>query len=294
MDRRTLLTRGAALGAGVGVPVLLTAGRALAQVQVQTLPPPGSASQPYSNDPGYPSAQPGPSPAYPSSAYPQPAYPANAGGYQGGPAPMAPPSGVYPPASPGAYNNGANSLEPADAQVRPPSPPIQPQYPVASRADTYSREEIANSVSDFLGVTAEAAGAAVERVFRENGRPTGYIAGEEVAVAFTGGLRYGKGLLYMKNRTAGQVYWQGPSIGFDIGINGSRVFTLCYNLQYPEAILRRFPGVEGSAYFIGGLGVNYQRAEDIVLAPMRAGVGFRLGANIGYLAYSRQRNWIPL
>ena len=97
----------------------------------------------------------------------------------------------------------------------------------------------------------------------------------------------------MKDRPTQEVFWQGPSVGFDFGGNASRVFTLCYNLQYPDAIFRRFPGVEGSAYFIGGLGVNYQRADDITLAPIRAGVGLRLGANIGYLAYSRKRD-LPL
>jgi hypothetical protein len=179
----------------------------------------------------------------------------------------------------------------------PPPTAAQPQYgttgPTGGPAPTYSREDIVQSASDFLGVTAESTGAAVERVFRENGRPTGYIGGEELSVAFIGGLRYGKGLLYMKNRPPVRVFWQGPSVGFDWGGNGSRSFTLCYNLQYPDAIFQRFPGVEGTAYFIGGIGVNYQRANDIVLAPMRAGVGFRLGANIGYLAYSRQRNWVP-
>jgi hypothetical protein len=97
----------------------------------------------------------------------------------------------------------------------------------------------------------------------------------------------------MKGKDPVEVFWQGPSLGFDIGGNASRVFTLCYNLQYAEKIYQRFPGVEGSAYFIGGLGVNYQRAEDITLAPIRAGVGLRLGANIGYLAYTRQRNILP-
>jgi hypothetical protein len=111
--------------------------------------------------------------------------------------------------------------------------------------------------------------------------------------AITVGARYGRGLLYMKEKSAQEVFWQGPSIGFDMGGNASRVFTLCYNLYYPDAIYRRFPGVEGSAYLIGGLGVNYQRAEDMVLAPIRAGVGLRLGANIGYLVYSRQRNILP-
>jgi hypothetical protein len=161
-------------------------------------------------------------------------------------------------------------------------------------AEPYSKNEIVNAASDFLGVTAEAAGSAIERIFAQNGRPTGYIAGTEWAVAVTGGLRYGNGLLYMKNHDRSKVFWQGPSIGFDLRANASRVFTLCYDLQYPDAIFQRFPGVEGSAYFVGGLGVNYQRAGSIVLAPIRAGVGLGAGANIGYLAYTRHRSWIPL
>ena len=172
--------------------------------------------------------------------------------------------------------------------------PAQPAYPTGQKADTYSENELVNSVSDFFGVTAETAGSIIERAFRENGRPTGYIAGTEGSGAFAIGLRYGSGLLYMKNREPKKVFWQGPSIGWDFGGNASRVFTLCYNLQYPDMIYRRFPGVEGTAYFIGGLGVNYQRAEDVTLAPIRAGVGLRLGANAGYLAYSRQRHFIPL
>ena len=171
-----------------------------------------------------------------------------------------------------------------------PSTSTQPTY----KADTFSQDELVNRVSDFFGVTAENAGALIARIFHENGRPTGYIAGEEGAGAITIGLRYGKGLLYMKHRDAQQVFWQGPSIGWDLGGNASRVFTLCYNLQYPDMVYRRFPGVEGSAYIIGGLGVNYQRADDITLAPIRAGVGLRLGANLGYLSYSRKRHIIPL
>ncbi|MBP7705192.1 MAG: DUF1134 domain-containing protein [Caulobacter sp.] len=158
---------------------------------------------------------------------------------------------------------------------------------------TYSSEEIVTATSDFLGVTAEAAGAAIERIFKENGKPTGYIAGEEAAGAVTVGARYGRGLLYMKERPTQEVFWQGPSIGFDLGGNASRVFTLCYNLHYPDMIFRRFPGVEGSAYVVAGLGVNYQRADDITLAPIRAGVGLRLGANVGYIGYSRERKINP-
>jgi hypothetical protein len=177
----------------------------------------------------------------------------------------------------------------------PPQPAItaQPSYPAAGPVDTYSRDEIVNKVSDFMGVTAESAGAAVERIFAQNGKPTGYIAGEEGSGAFGVGLRYGRGLLYMKDKQPVEVFWQGPSVGWDFGGNASRVFTLCYNLQIADAIYQRFPGVEGTAYFIGGLGVNYQRANDITLAPIRAGVGLRLGANAGYLAYTRQRNILP-
>ncbi|HUZ11277.1 MAG TPA: EipA family protein [Caulobacteraceae bacterium] len=175
-----------------------------------------------------------------------------------------------------------------------PSEPPRPSGPDDAPAESYSDSEIVNGVSDFFGVTAEDAGTLIERIFRANGRPTAYIAGTEGSAAFFFGLRYGEGLLYMKGRPRLKVYWQGPTGGFDWGADGARVFTLCYNLQYPDAIFRRFPGVDGSAYLIGGMGFNYQRAEDITLVPIRAGGGLRLGASIGYLAYSRQRNLIPL
>ena len=188
----------------------------------------------------------------------------------------------------------AQQQQPSDDPYSQPPQPQPPQGPQQAPASTYSHDEIVHLVSDFMGVTAESAGAVVERMFKENGRPTGYIAGQEGSAAFIFGLRYGKGLLYMKDRPTQAVYWQGPSAGFDFGGNASRVFVLCYDLEYPDAIYRRFPGVEGSAYLVGGLGVNYQRADGITLAPVRAGVGLRLGASLGYLAYSRQRNVIPL
>jgi len=195
----------------------------------------------------------------------------------------------------------ANKAYPADplaegppppAAEGPPPPNTQPAYP-ASGPSTYSQDEIVNRASDFLGVTAEAAGGAVEKLFANNGRPTAYIAGEEASGALVLGARYGRGLLYMKDREPIQVFWQGPSAGWDWGGNASRVFVLCYDLQEPNAIYQRFPGVEGSAYLVGGLGVNYQKAAGITLAPIRAGVGLRLGANVGYLAYTRKRNVLP-
>jgi len=195
------------------------------------------------------------------------------------------------------YNSGPGltpaAPPPQGAVQGPPPQQPNPSYPASGRAEPYTRDEVVNGVSDFLGVTAEAAGGVVERVFGEYGSPTAYIAGEEASGAITVGARYGRGLLYMKGKAPLELFWQGPSIGWDLGGNASRVFTLCYNLQYADAIFQRFPGVEGTAYLIGGMGVNYQRAEEITLAPIRAGVGLRLGANIGYLAYTRQRNILP-
>jgi hypothetical protein len=174
----------------------------------------------------------------------------------------------------------------------PNAPPqsVQNGYPAA---EPYSAEELAAKASDFFGVTAEAAGGVIQRAFADNGQPTGYIAGQEGSGALTIGARYGKGLLYMKNRPTTEVFWQGPTLGWDVGGNASRVFTLVYGMNDPNQVFQRFPGVEGTAYLVGGMGVNYQRGGGIVLAPIRAGVGLRLGANIGYLSYSRKRNIIP-
>jgi hypothetical protein len=172
-----------------------------------------------------------------------------------------------------------------------------PAYPIASdqQAPSYTAEELVAAGSRELGIAAEAIGAAIERIFADNGdRPTAYIAGEEGAGAAGVGLRYGRGALHMKDLSASQeVFWQGISIGWDLGGNASRVFTLVYGLYHPDMLYRRYPGVEGTAYLIGGMGVNYQRADGITLAPIRTGVGLRAGASVGTMAYSRQRNLLP-
>ena len=193
----------------------------------------------------------------------------------------------------GAALAGCANTGPAQPMAPVETPAPQPQYSAGPPAQTYDENEIVHNVSNFFGVTTEAVGGAVEHVFRDQGRPTGYIAGEEGSGAVVLGLRYGKGLLYMKGRPPIPIYWRGPSAGFDFGGNASRVFTLCYNLQYPDAIFQRFPGVDGSLYVVAGIGVNYQSANDIVLAPMRTGVGLRAGASVGYLAYSRRSHWEP-
>ena len=163
----------------------------------------------------------------------------------------------------------------------------------SSTADTYSPEEIVEGGHRWFGNTTKGLAKAVEHVFAQAGRPTGYIIGEEAAGAFFGGLRYGEGTLFMKDGTRKKVYWQGPSVGFDLGGNGSRVLVLVYNISDEGQIFDRFIGVEGSAYMVGGLGVNFQSNEHLKLAPIRTGVGARLGANVGYLKYTERPTMNP-
>lgn len=158
---------------------------------------------------------------------------------------------------------------------------------------TYTSEEIIATGHRFFGKTTRGLAEAVEYVFQSQGEPTAYIVGEEGAGAIIGGLRYGEGTIYYKNGTKQRIYWQGPSLGWDFGGNGSRALVLVYSSTAPRDLYRRFGGVEGSAYFVGGVGVNFQKYGDIVLAPIRTGVGLRLGANVGYLKYSGKPNWNP-
>jgi hypothetical protein len=183
----------------------------------------------------------------------------------------------------------------AAAQAQPMSPVGAGTHPyyTGRPAEPYSKVEILSAASDFFGVASQTIAGVIEHVFKDNGRPTGYIAGSEGSGAIVVGLRYGKGQLYMKHRHPQEVYWQGPSAGFDFGGNASRVFTLIYGIQDPGQIYHRYPGVDGSIYFVAGFGVNYQRADDITLAPIRTGVGARAGANVGYLDYSRKRHISP-
>lgn len=160
-------------------------------------------------------------------------------------------------------------------------------------AQSYNESELVAAVSTHLGVTSESAASAIERLFKDRGRPTGYITGEEGGGALTIGARYGKGTLWMKDGRTQQVYWQGPTIGFDAGAEAGKVFTLVYGLEDPVSVYQRFPGVDGSAYLVAGMSVNYQRANGITLAPIRTGVGLRLGANVGYTSYTRKRSILP-
>jgi hypothetical protein len=162
------------------------------------------------------------------------------------------------------------------------------------KPETYSSEEILLTGHKFFGRTTRGLGEAVEYVFANQGEPTAYIVGEEGSGAIVGGLRYGEGIIYYKSGVRQKIYWQGPSVGFDLGGNGSRTLVLVYNSTVPREIYgTRFGGVEGSAYLVGGVGVNFQKNGEIILAPIRTGLGARLGANVGYLKYSRKPSWNP-
>lgn len=167
------------------------------------------------------------------------------------------------------------------------------QSKAGQTSQDYNESELVTAISTHLGVTSESAASAIERLFKDRGRPTGYITGEEGGGALTIGARYGKGTLWMKDGRTQQVYWQGPTIGFDAGADAGKVFTLVYGLNDPNYLYQRFPGVDGSAYLVGGMAINYQRANGVTLAPIRAGVGLRLGANIGYTSYTRKRSILP-
>jgi hypothetical protein len=164
---------------------------------------------------------------------------------------------------------------------------------VSKPKPTFTNEEILTKGHQFFGKASRGIGEAVEYIFQSQGEPTAYIVGEEGSGAMVGGLRFGEGTIYYKDGTTQKIYWQGPSVGFDFGGNGSRTMVLVYNSDSPRELYKRFIGVEGSAYLVGGMGVNFQKNNNIIMAPIRTGVGARLGANVGYLKYSKNPTWNP-
>jgi hypothetical protein len=157
----------------------------------------------------------------------------------------------------------------------------------------YSQSEIVKAGHGFFGTVSKGMGEAVEWAFQKAGRPNGYILGEDAGGALVAGLRYGEGTLYTKDAGNHKVYWQGPSLGYDFGAEGSKVMVLVYNMRDPSEIYNRFGGVQGAAYLVGGVGVQLQKNGDVTLAPIRSGIGVRLGANVGYLKYTRHPTWNP-
>ena len=165
--------------------------------------------------------------------------------------------------------------------------------PAEPEDEGFDEDSILKAATDFFGNSTEGLARVIEKAFKEQGRPNAFIKGEEVGAALTVGLRYGEGRLQMKSGSGLPVYWAGPSIGFDAGVNASKVFTLVYHLPKPAAIYQRFPGVDGSLYYVGGAGINYQRLKGITLAPIRLGVGLRAGASVGYVHYRSKKSINP-
>lgn len=163
----------------------------------------------------------------------------------------------------------------------------------SSRPGTYSPDELVRTGHKFFGTVSRELAQLIERAVSRWGQPNGYILGQEGGGAFIVGLRYGDGTLYTKNAGDRRVFWEGPSIGIDYGGDGARTMMLVYKLPATDAIYQRFIGVDGSAYFVGGFGMTALMIGDIVVVPIRTGVGFRLGANIGYLKFTPKPTWNP-
>jgi len=168
-----------------------------------------------------------------------------------------------------------------------------PRVPEAADKRTFSAEEIKEAGHHFFGRVSIDLAQVIEYAFQRAGRPNGYILGEEAGGAFIAGLRYGEGTLYTKDAGDHRIYWQGPSLGYDFGAEGSKTMVLVYDLRSPGEIFNTYAGVDGSAYFIGGVGITFLTRGHVVLAPIRSGVGLRLGANVGYLKYTHKPTWNP-
>ena len=220
---------------------------------------PGAYGQPYSSPP-------------PGQAYGQP-YSAQ---------PRQPPGEPYGPPPGQAYNDPRGY-----------GPPPGPRYDDDTTDGSYSSREILQAGHGFFGSVSKGLASVVEYAFKKQGRPNGYILGQDAGGAFVAGLRYGEGTLYTKDAGSHRIYWQGPSIGWDAGAEGSKVMMLVYNLRDPEEMYQRFGGIDGSAYLVGGVGMTFQKSGPVIVAPIRSGVGLRFGANIGYLKYTRRPTWNP-
>ena len=181
----------------------------------------------------------------------------------------------------------AAATVPLDANAAPDAPLPTPP------ADTYAEKDVIAAAEGAFGKGAEGAAKIIEKTFKNLGRPNAYIVGREASGAFVVGVRYGSGTLYSKIEGELPVYWTGPSVGFDAGGDGSRVFTLVYHLDDTADLFHRFPGGEGKAYVIGGFTATYNQRHRVILVPIKLGVGLRLGINAGWVHYTRTSRLLP-
>jgi hypothetical protein len=196
-----------------------------------------------------------------------------------------------PPADPGGPGVPYEPVNPGASL--PPPPGGEAYVPPPTSGGTFSAQEIKDAGHRFFGSISQGLAGAIEYTFQRAGRPNGYILGEEAGGAVIAGVRYGEGTLYTKDAGEYRLYWQGPSVGYDLGAEGSKTMVLVYNLRSPGEIYSAFAGLDGSAYLVGGVGVTFLADSHVILAPIRSGLGLRLGANIGYLKYTREPTWNP-
>ena len=169
----------------------------------------------------------------------------------------------------------------------------QNQAATASASNTYAQDDVLSAAEGVFGKGAEGLAKLVEKIFKEQGSPNAYIAGREASGAVVIGLRYGSGMMFHKIEGERKVYWTGPSVGFDLGGDASKVFVLVYNLYDSQELYKRFPAGEGRVYFVGGFSASDMRRGDVVLIPVRLGVGWRVGINAGYMKFTERKRWLP-
>jgi hypothetical protein len=185
----------------------------------------------------------------------------------------------------------ASSAEPARGQE---TTPAEARAEATTRAaDTYERDDLLAAGEGVFGKGAEGLAGILEKVLKDQGQPNAYIAGREASAAFVVGLRYGSGMMTHKVEGQQPVYWTGPSVGFDVGGDANKVFVLVYNLYDSADLFHRFPGAEGRLYFVGGFAATYLRRGNVVLIPIRLGVGWRAGVNVGYMNFTHKSRWLP-
>lgn len=218
------------------------------------------------------------------------------------PAPVTPPQHAQAPTrAPETSGWSATSKTGDDvafAQPRtslPPPASLPPSGPMATVPDEdgYTIDEIMAASAGFFGKVSANLGSTIEHVFHKSGRPTGYVLGSEGGGAFLAGVRYGSGTLYLRSGGTQKIYWHGPSLGTDVGADGSKTLFLIYRLRSPEQLYANFTGVDGSAYIVGGVGATLMTNGDVILAPIRSGLGLRIGANVGYVRFTPKATWNP-
>lgn len=185
-----------------------------------------------------------------------------------------------------------------DQTATPPAIAMREPNPVPNlpppEEEGYTIDEIRDATRGFFGSISTNLAAVIEHAFKQSGRPTAYVLGIEGGGAFLAGLRFGKGTLFMRARSGTRdVYWHGPSLGTDLGASGSRTLFLIYRMNDTSELYQNFTGIDGSAYFVGGVGLTLLKGGDVIMAPIRSGVGMRLGANIGYIRFTETPTWNP-